>query len=130
MKLRSGSDVNELGYRFANVVRIDHYPEAWAVNGKFAYHRSYHPNYVSKRIVFLTNSVASWKGEEDKIESYNFVIAGTVIILRNDQFSFGHEDVIVVNPIVLVSRDDISILFDASGETKRVGLKVLRPRQA
>ena len=124
-KLRSGSDVNELGYRFADVVRIDHYPEAWAVNGEFALHRSDHPNYVAKRIVFLTNSVARLNAN---YESYNLVIAGTVFILRIDQFSFGRGGAIVLNPIVLGSRKDISILFDASGETKRVGFKLLEPK--
>lgn len=126
-KVRSGSDVDDSGYRFADTIRIDRYPQAWAVEGFIVLNSTEIGGILPMRIVLDT---LGYQGVPSYPEVFEVVIADSAFSLLGDQFVIVADHVIVVSPMNLGSRNDIRILFDARGETKRVGFKVLGRRRA
>lgn len=97
-KLRSGSDVDDSGYRFADTVRIDAYPEAWTVRGFIEHNSTEIRGFMAVNIVLHTLTVP---GSRMNPTAHKVEIGESSFSLRRDQFFFGHEDAMLVNPIVL-----------------------------
>ena len=125
-KVRSGPDVDDSGYRFADTITIDRYPQAWAVEGFIVLNSTEIEGILPMRIVLDT---LGYQGVPSYPEVFKVVIADSAFSLLGDQFFIGADHAMVVSPMNLGSPNDIRILLDASGETKRVGFKVLGPNK-
>ena len=129
--LHAANEVNEEGYLFADRVRHDRFPGAWAVEGTIEVMKRMEKKI---KIVFRTRSSPALRHNDRLFKVHIFLFGqGAPIaarkresfILRGDQFFFIDDHTIAVNPIVLGYRRDISILFESSGRKPRMGLKVL-----